>query len=254
MRLSEQQFKYLARFNASVEMARAEPGKHNWYRMEAKAEEATVYIYDEIGFWGITADAFVKDLNKLTAKTITLRLNTPGGSVFDGVAIYNALVNHPATINTHIDGLAASMGSIVALAGDKVHMAQNAQYMIHQPWSMVIGDAATMRKEAEVLDKISAGSFVSTYAAKTGLQAEEINTMMDAETWLNADEAKERGFVDEITGKAESAAKHDLSHFARVPDELAGNTNIQDIDHIAPSTEAPATTQNKRKCLELLEL
>lgn len=217
-----------------------------WYRINAKsAEEAEVFIYEEIGYWGVTADAFVKDLQKIDAKTITLRLNTPGGSVFDGVAIYNALLNHPATVNSHIDGLAASMGSIIALAGDTVHMAKNASYMIHNPWSIAIGDAASMRKEADVLDKI-AGTLVSTYADKTGKDEEEIRKMMDDETWLTAEEAKEHGFVDVITGEKKQKASFDLSVFSKVPEHVKALARAE-----PEAPEAPAFNHIAMKRMQL---
>jgi len=228
---------------------RETPGK-SWFRIEAKAgDESSVYIYDEIGYYGITADAFIRELNNITAKKINLHLNTPGGSVFDGVAIYNAAINHPATVHTHIDGLAASMGSIIALAGEKVFMASNAMFMMHNPWSIVIGDAATMRKEADLLDKISSSSLIKTYTDKSGKDEKEIKGLMDAETWMSAEDAKAAGFVDEITGKNEAAAKvsFDLSCFTKVPVALK--------EKPAEEPKEIIVTQNvRRKRLELVEL
>ena len=189
------------------------------YSISAKANEVDILLYDEIGFWGIQADAFIKDLNAVDAKIINLRINSPGGSVFDGTAIYNALKRHKAKIITHVDGLAASMASIIALAGSEVHMADNAFIMIHDPWSIAIGDAAVMRKEAEVLDKIS-DVMAKTYADKTGKSMEEIKQIMADETWFNATEAKEIGLVDSLDEKQDAKASFDLSIFNRVPEEL----------------------------------
>lgn len=179
----------------------------NWYSISAKAGESTaeVMIYDEIGLWGVTAKEFVDEINALDVKSISLRLNTPGGSVFDGNAIFNALKRHPAAITTHIDGLAASMGSVIALAGDEVHMAENALYMIHNPWTLAIGDADELRSTADVLDKLRDG-IVATYRQKTGEEVDAITSAMEAETWFTAEEAKAFGFVDEITGKKEAKA------------------------------------------------
>jgi ATP-dependent protease ClpP protease subunit len=128
---------------------------NSWYAVVAKsADEAEVMIYDEIGMFGVSAKQFVTDVKGIDAKRITVALNTPGGDVFDGIAIYNALRQHDATINVRIDGLAASCGSLIAMAGDTIEMAANAYLMIHNPWTFAVGDAADMRKQADVLDKL----------------------------------------------------------------------------------------------------
>jgi len=202
----------------------------SWYRIQAKGtSEADVYIYDEIGLWGIKAEEFVKDINALAVDRINLRLNTPGGGVFDGFAIYNALRSHRAEVITHIDGLAASIGSVVALAGDTVNIAQNAFFMIHNPHALVLGESKDMRKMADTLDKI-AGAIVRTYADKSGKSEEEIQQIMNKETWFNADEAKEAGFADNVTETREVKARFDLSAFARVPKEL-----IESVSHDTPT-------------------
>lgn len=193
------------------------------YKIENKASEATVYIYDEIGWFGISAEDFIKDFNAIDAKTINIRLNTPGGSVFDGTAIFNAIRQHKSKTITHIDGLAASIGSIIALASDEVRMAENAFFMLHEAWSIVIGNADIMREEAELLDKVD-GVIAKTYMDKTGKDKKEIKKLMKKETWMTADEAKEMGFIDVIDGEKEDekakATLFDLSVFANVPDEL----------------------------------
>ena len=193
------------------------------YRVENKTNEATVYIYDEIGWFGITAEKFIKDLNALDTKTINIRLNTPGGSVFDGTAIFNAIKQHKSKTVTYIDGLAASIGSIIALASDEVRMAKNAFFMLHEPWSIVIGNSETMREEAELLDKVG-GVIAQTYIDKTGKDEKEIKELMSKETWLTAEEAKEMGFIDVVEDSSEDekarAILFDLSVFANVPDEL----------------------------------
>ena len=203
----------------------------SWYTIQARgSSEAEVYIYDEIGIWGIRAEEFVKDIGGIDADRINLRLNTPGGSVFDGFAIYNALRSHRAEVITYIDGLAASIGSVIALAGDTVNIAQNAFFMIHNPHGLVMGEAEDMRKAADTLDKI-AGAIVRTYADRSGKSEAEIKRLMDEETWFNADEAKEAGFADNVTEEREVDARFDLSAFARVPAELrerlAGSTPLE---------------------------
>jgi len=134
----------------------------SWYSICALNEGAELSIYDEIGAYGVSAKAFLADLGKLSdAAPLTLRLNSPGGSVFDAVAIYNALQRHTGTVTVTIDGIAASAASYIAMAGDTVVMPENAFLMIHDPSGMVMGTAADMRAMAEALDKI-AGRTVRT--------------------------------------------------------------------------------------------
>ena len=191
----------------------------SWYKMEVKNDVADIYIYDEISWYGVSAEQFVKDLNAIEAKTIRLHLNTLGGSVFDGIAIYNALKQHKATVETYIEGLAASIGSVIALAGDKVYMADNAFFMIHQPWVLTVGDASELRKTADLLDKIGS-VLVNTYIKASGKDEEDIKKWMDEETWFTAAEALDAGFIDEITDRVEAKAEYDLEVYDNVPETL----------------------------------
>jgi len=207
------------------------------YRIEnATDKEATIYIYDEIGWFGIMAETFVKDLNDIKAETIHIRLNTPGGNVFDGTAIANSIKQLKAKTIIHIDGLAASIGSIIALSGDETLMAENAFFMFHEAWSLAIGNAENMREEADLLDKID-GVLANTYAKKTGKKIDEIKELMKAETWLTAEEALEMRMIDAIEEDGEekaSATMFDLSVFANVPDKLRDikkDLNARDIEH-----------------------
>ncbi|MCP4569991.1 MAG: Clp protease ClpP [FCB group bacterium] len=191
----------------------------NWYKVRNKGEKATdVYIYDEISIYGITAESFISDISDVKTPVINLHLNTPGGYVFDGFAIYNALQQHKSKVVVHIDGLAASAGSIIAMAGDEVKMAANAFLMIHRPWSMVIGNASDMRNEAKVLDNIG-GSLIDTYVKKTGLDHKVITDWLADETWFNADEALKHGFVDAVVDDKEIENKHNLNDFGNVPEQ-----------------------------------
>lgn len=193
----------------------------SWYRIENKADEtATIYVYDEISAWGITAKDFVNDLGNIKAKTINLRINSPGGNVFDGITIHNALKQHAATVNVQVDGLAASIASIIAMAGDEIRMAQNSFMMIHNAWSYTAGNAVQMRKLADTLDKIDA-TLISTYQAKTGASESDIKKMMADETWLNADDALAKGFCDAVGDPTEAKAHFDLSKFNNVPQAVA---------------------------------
>jgi ATP-dependent Clp endopeptidase proteolytic subunit ClpP len=179
-------------------------------------------------FWsgeGVTAKNFQKEISAIKASQIDLHINSPGGSVFDGLTIYNLLKQHPANITSFIDGLAASIASVIALAGDKVVMAENALYMMHNPFGMVMGNAGDMRAMADVLDKIR-GSMSGIYMSKSRKNEEEINSLLDAETWLNADEALSMGFIDQIGQEMDLAACLDFVPamsrvgFKKIPDKI----------------------------------
>ena len=205
-------------------------------RGKDKDKAVELLLYDEIGFWGITAKQMAETLGKLGSADLHVRINSPGGDVFDGVAIYNSLRNYPGTVTTHIDGLAASISSVIALAGETVHMAPNAFFMIHNPWGVTIGDAEAHRKMAETLEKVSVNSIVSTYQAKSGASRETIETWMDEETWFSAQEAEEKGFVDvvEESTEAQAAVPFDLSMYAKVPEGLqyGAGEDVLTIDQV----------------------
>lgn len=182
-------------------------GGHEWYRFEAKsADEVEVWIYDEIGYWGTTADDFARALSDVTAKSITLRLNSPGGSVFDGVAIYNALVQHPATVNVKVDGVAASIASVIAMAGDTVTMGRGTRMMIHNPSGFAGGQAKDFRAFADLLDELAKdiGGF---YAHRAGGSVDQWLTTMDGEKWYSAQEAVDAGLADSVLGEDAAPTK-----------------------------------------------
>jgi ATP-dependent Clp endopeptidase proteolytic subunit ClpP len=189
---------------------------------EAGSTSADVWIYDRIGadLWseGVDAKSFVQELAALKVDEIALHINSPGGSVFDGQAIYTALRNHPAVVTSYVDGWAASIASVVALAGDTVVMARNALFMIHEPSGAAAGTAADMRKMAEILDAV-AETILGVYEAKTGRSRDELMAAMAEETWLSAGEALDWGFADEVAGPIEVAAEFDLEglQFRRPP-------------------------------------
>jgi ATP-dependent Clp protease, protease subunit len=185
----------------------------------AEKSVAEVLLYDEIGFWGIQASELVPQLNALAVDEIHVRLNSPGGSVFDGVAIANALRAHKATVIVHVDGLAASIASIIAMAGDEVRMADNAFLMIHEPWNVSMGNADALRKDADILDKIG-DTLVATYVHRTDADESQVRAWMKDETWFTAAEAVEHGFADSIVAGVGAKASFDLSAFARVPAAL----------------------------------
>lgn len=205
------------------------PRSRAWFRMEKKSDDyAEIEIFDEIdAFWGIGPKDFKARLDEIKgAASIKLFLNSPGGSVFDGMAIYNLLAAHREKLEVEVVGLAASIASIIALAGRRLTMAEGSYYMIHNPLTVMVGDAGELRKTADLLDKMK-GDFISTYKKKSGKDEQEISDMMDAETWLTAAEAIEEGFADDSEDYGEIAAKLDgckiAERFARVPDQIARN-------------------------------
>lgn len=178
-------------------MARLVQGRADWYRIENKAETAEVYIYDEIGYFGVTANDFVRDLRNISSDKINLHLNTPGGDVFDGIAIFNALKAHKATVNVVVDGLAASAGSFIAMAGDRIAMAPHSKMMIHEAFGLAIGNAEDMAKMAERLDATSE-NIAAIYAERAGKDAKHWRALMKAETWFTDQEAVTAGLADEV--------------------------------------------------------
>ncbi len=205
-------------------------------------------LYDVIGGWGISAQEFT-DAIPADATDITVRINSPGGSVGDGLAIYNYLKDHPARVETIVDGYAASMASIVLLAGDegkrKVHA--GSIVMIHNPWSTVAGNADELRKSADDLD-VHADALKAIYLERTGIDADELQALMDGETYLTGETALELGFADAIVENEspEQAAAYQafaamLKPLAKGLDEMSKVKTRKDIaaerDELAAKVE-----------------
>ncbi|QAX81061.1 Clp protease ClpP [Yersinia hibernica] len=176
--------------------------------MKASGEKsADIYIYEEIGYWGVTARQFASSLKALgDIDHINLRIHSPGGDVFEGIAIYNLLNTHPASKTVYIDGLAASMASVIAMVGNPVIMPENAMMMIHKPWGITGGDANDMRDYADLLDKVE-GVLIPSYAQKTGKTPDELAAMLGEETWLTAQECVEHGFADQLLPSMQAMAR-----------------------------------------------
>lgn len=205
----------------------------SWFSIRARDEGAELSIYDEIGAYGVSAKAFIAELGAVApGSALELRLNSPGGSVFDAVAIYNALKRHEGAVTVTIDGIAASAASYVAMAGDEIVMPENAFLMIHDPSGLVMGTAGDMREMAEALDKI-AGSLIKGYAAKSGKADDEIATLMAAETWFDAAEAVEAGFADRIAEPVRIAARFEIGRFRNAPSDL--------VEAVSDSADAPGS-------------
>lgn len=172
-----------------------------------------VFLYEAIvadaleaeWFGGVAPEPFVKALRAITAGTINLRINSPGGSIFAARAIEQALRDHKAKVIVHIDGVAASAASFIAMAGDEIIIGKGAMFMIHKGWTYAWGNASDLTKTAALLEKID-GTLVSTYAERTGQSPADIAAWMEAETWLTAEEAVKLGFADSIADQADPQA------------------------------------------------
>ena len=210
--------------------------KKSWFNVSNKtADAADVEIYDEIGGWGISASEFVKGLKDLEGKHINLRINSPGGSIIDGQALIAALGRHKAGFTAWVEGLAASMASVIACAADKCFMAEGSMLMIHRASTLSIGDADTLRKDAALLEKFERG-LLNIYAKKTGMEFEEIEKMLAEETWMNAVEAVAFGFADGITESTPA-----MAHLQ--PEDLRANFDrliVSMAKKTKPANEAPA--------------
>ena len=203
-----------------------------WYNLKAAADKTPVLsIFDDIGAYGVSAKSFLNDLRTVTTDEVDVEINSPGGDVFAGLAIYNGLRASGKKINVKVLGLAASAASLVAMAGDTIEMPENAFMMIHNPWGFAMGGADEMRNTADVLDKIGTG-LVSTYAKRTGKTDQEITALLDAETWMTAQEAVDAGFATSVT--AALAVKASYSE-DRLPENVRLAFKAQ-----APTTDAPA--------------
>lgn len=231
----------VSRHEAKAKVARPNAEKRSWYNFVAKEDEADLYIYDEISsWWGVSANDFVRDLNEISASSINLYINSPGGSVFEGYAIYSALVRYAdknkATINVIVDGWAASIASVIAMAGDHIKIGAHASFMVHEPWSFAIGTADDMRNEADVLDELE-GSIIDIYEARTGGSRAELEKWVEAETWFKGQAAVDAGFADEVIplktkkgdeeedkARAKIAASADVDYFSAIfpnmPDDV----------------------------------
>ncbi|EFL7026696.1 Clp protease ClpP [Escherichia coli] len=228
---------------------------NSWFRMKAgNKSDADIYIYDEIGFWGVTAKQFVSDLNALGNIThINLHINSPGGDVFEGIAIFNALKNHGASITVYVDGVAASMASVIAMVGDPVIMPENAFMMIHKPWGVSGGDADDMRDYADLLDKVES-VLLPAYAQKTGKTTDEIAAMLADETWMSGAECLAHGFADQVTPEVKAMAciqSKRTEEFKKMPESIRNmiipprnsTTREPENPNAVSQTQAQVTTQ-----------
>lgn len=195
------------------------------YRMAKRGARGEIFIYGPIGssFFedSVSAKQFARDLRGLKdVKAIDLRINSEGGDVFEAQAIYTLLQEHEARITVHVDGVAASAASFIAMAGDRIKISESAFVMIHNAWTIALGDGDEFRRMADLLDTVN-GAIRDKYAARTGQTPEAVAEMMAAETWMDGPAAVERGFADEVVENLRvAAAIRDPARFRNLPAAL----------------------------------
>ncbi|WP_413373310.1 head maturation protease, ClpP-related [Paenibacillus taichungensis] len=230
----------------------SEKPKKYWDFKAAVNGVGELYIYGDIVSWvwdeypeDTSATSFKRDLEALgDITTLKLYINSPGGSVFEGVTIYNILKRHKARVIVYVDGLAASIASVIAMAGDEVHMPRNAMMMVHNPWTFTWGNAAELRKAADDLDRIG-GSMGESYLAKAGdkITPEKLTELLDAETWLSAQECLDYGLCDVVEAANQTAASVSQELFAKyrnVPRDIAAKLNEPEAPEASGNDEETA--------------
>lgn len=222
---------------------------------KARGSRGEVWLYDQIGasFWGegITAKAFQKELSALgKVTTINVHINSPGGDVFDGFAIYNQLKNHPATVEVDVDGVAASIASIIAMAADpgKLRMAKNSLMMIHNPQGGAYGDELELQRVIALLKTVR-GNLADTYVDRTGNKKADVEGWMQDETWFTAEAALQHGFADSMTAETAVTACIDVRNFRNVPEALKRRLQAASPQPVLDMRRQRIEDQDKRAAL-----
>lgn len=228
--------------NRLFNLLNANKERNQTLEVKNEGDTAHVYLYAAIGgWWGVEAETFVKALNDINEGNIVLHINSPGGDVFDARTISTAIKQHKSVITAQIDGLCASAATYVSAACKSVSMADGGFYMIHEGWTMAVGNKRDLTKTVDLLSKVD-DSILNDYARKTGIARDQLTAMMEEETWLSAKEAKEHGFIDSIiddeleddTGESTTNNKLDwnLSAYSNTPQALIDNktSNTKDDD------------------------
>lgn len=229
-----------------------------YFQMNKKTQnKGEIYIYGDIvsSKWDetdVTAVDFKNELNQLgDISEIDVHINSAGGNVFEGHAIYNMLKMHKAKVNIYVDALAASIASVIAMSGDTIFMHKNSFMMIHNSWIMTLGNSKDLRQTADLLDKTDQSSNNAYLDKATNLSEAELKQLLEAETWLTADEALEKGLADEILGASEIAAsisKDSYQMFKHVPENIEKDvdkiTTVSDVQ-VANTVEIPQETMTQ---------
>lgn len=231
----------------------------NAFQFTAKANKGEILLYGPIGrdFWGegISAKDFADQLSALgELSEINVRINSPGGSAFDGLAIYNTLNRHAADVVVDIDGLAASAASVVAMGGDTIRMAENALMMIHNAAGFSMGTASEMEKTAKILRTLDT-QLATTYSQRSGTGIEEIARLMEAETFFTAQEAKDKGLATDITEAKKIAAHFDPSKFSwlnKMPEGLLSVATPDCSNEQSTNTETQRSVMQQRHTIKLM--
>jgi len=211
-----------------------------WYKIKNKSSEVSdVYLFNDIGTFGITAQSFIDEIKQYEDRELNIHINSLGGEVFEGMAIYSIIQRRTSKTTVYIEGIAASIASVIALAADEVIMSENSLLMIHNAWGGTQGEAKDMRKQAEILDKIT-NEIAEVYVKKTKIPYNEIVEMMDEETWLTAEEAVALGFVDSISEPIKVAAKYDVSKYKNIT-----NKKVEQILSLTKKREIKMTEELK---------
>lgn len=210
------------------------------FKLAEDDSPSTLSIFDEIGFWGVQAKDFIRDLRAVKSKVLNVEINSPGGDVFAGLAIYNALKSSGKEIVVRVMGVAASAASLIAMAGDKIIMPKNTFMMIHNPWSFATGNADALRETADTLEKIGF-SLRATYARRTKMSEEDLEPLLAKDTWMTAEEALGLGFATEVVDEVTAQAKFDVAR-ADLPQAVAALFAVaKAAADPAPSAEGDTT-------------
>lgn len=228
----------------------------NYFQMKATNNVAQIDIFGDIVSekWfdeETSATSFRDALKELgDVSTINLSINSGGGSVFDGIAIYNMLKSHKATVNVYIEGLAASIASVIAMAGDTITMRSGSMMMVHMPWTLSQGNAEEMRRTADTLEK-TGDSIVDIYSERTGISSDDIRNIMNDETWLSAEEAVEQGWATKLDKKEavmNSVPKEILGRFSNVPKNV-----LERVEKKTLSQDRLDLIEREKQTLKLLK-
>jgi ATP-dependent protease ClpP protease subunit len=224
-------------------------------RVNAADDSADIYVYGDIGGWwdGIQPADIAKEIADLDVETLNVHVNSPGGIVWDGFAIYNAFAAHSAHVVMNVEAVAASIASVIVMAGDEIRIGESANIMIHKPWSFAIGDADIMRQEAELLDNLEQG-IVDIYAARTGNDDAALKNWIKAETWFRGQKAVDEGFADSVIPnkqKEKKAARSALLNlYKHTPSDLLPSDTdapqVRKFEHLLRDAEQMPNALAKR--------
>jgi ATP-dependent Clp protease, protease subunit len=240
-----------------MQLLRHNQTKEKRYSIKQSGQTATIYLYDIVGWPGVSAETFVRDLNALAAATIHLRINSPGGDVFEGRAMATAIRQHRSRIIAHVDGVAASAASTVALAAREVEIAQGAFFMIHRAWALTGGTADELRAMAELLTTID-GTLADEYVRETGQKRAQILEWMVAETWFSAEDSVKFGFADRLAESEKAKNEWNLDVYERTPESLKSgaiatfSTHAERLRRVEQIEAQETDAQRRRKMAKLI--